>query len=258
MTTCPTVFAYIMMFSPPLQSGQLVRRYQRFLADIHLPSGEQITAHCANSGAMLGLTTPGSRVWLSHSAAPNRKYAWTLELVEADGTYVGINTSHPNRIVAAALAARQIPELAAYPHIRREAVTGQSRLDFLLTGDGLPDCYVEVKNCHLRRGALLEFPDSVTSRGAKHLRELAALARQGVRAVMLYLGQRNDCDAFAIAGDIDRGYAAAFAEARAAGVEMLCYVCTVSPEAIQITRRIEVAGVNAGDILSPNALLTGA
>ena len=232
-----------MRFPAPLASGQLVRRYKRFLADIVLTSGEQITAHCPNSGAMLGLTTPGSTVWLSHSAAPGRKYAWTWEIIRADATHVGINTSHPNRIVAAALAAGQFPELAQYAHIRREAVIGASRLDFLLTGDGLPDCYVEVKNCHLRRGDLLEFPDSVTSRGAKHLHELAALARQGVRAVMLYLGQRDDCRAFAIAGDIDPAYAAAFATAQAAGVEMLCYTCTVSPEEITVSRQLPFASL---------------
>ncbi len=162
-------------------------------------------------------------------------------MIAADDTCVGINTSHPNRIVAEALAARQIPELAAYTHIRREAVIGASRLDFLLTGAGLPDCYVEVKNCHLRRGTLLEFPDSTTSRGAKHLSELATLARQGVRAVMLYLGQRDDCQAFAIAGDIDPAYGAAFAAAQAAGVEMLCYTCTVTPEAITVHRKLPFA-----------------
>jgi len=233
-----------MHFPAPLHTGHLLRRYQRFLADVMLTTGEQVTAHCANSGAMLGLTAPGSPVWLSHTTAPNRKYAWTWELIAADGALVGINTSHPNRIVAEALAAKQFPELADYAHIKREAVIGQSRLDFLLTGSaggGLPECYVEVKNCHLRRGDLLEFPDSVTSRGAKHLRELAALAQQGVRAVMLYLGQRDDCTAFRIAGDIDPAYAAAFAEARAAGVEMLCYTCKVTPEAIQVERRLAFA-----------------
>lgn len=232
-----------MHFPAPLTAGRLLRRYQRFLADVTLDSGGTITAHCANSGAMLGLTTPGSAVWLSHSDAPGRKYAWTWELIAADGAMVGINTSHPNRIVAECLTRREIPELAAYTRIRREAVIGTSRLDFLLTGDGLPDCYVEVKNCHLRRGDRLEFPDSVTSRGAKHLHELAALARQGVRAVMLYLGQRDDCARFAVASDIDPAYGAAFAEARAAGVEVLCYCCTVSPQAITLSRPLPLTSL---------------
>jgi sugar fermentation stimulation protein A len=230
----------ITLFPASLQLGTLIRRYKRFLADITLDNGTPITAHCTNSGAMLGVQAPGSMVWVSHTPSATRKHPWTWELIQTDNTLIGINTGHPNRIVAQALAARQIPELAAYSTIRREATVGQSRLDFLLTEPGLPDCYVEVKNCHLRRGDLLEFPDSVTSRGAKHLHELATLARQGVRAVMLYLGQRNDCVAFAIAADIDPAYGAAFAEARAAGVEMLCYACDMQTSGIRISRPLPV------------------
>jgi sugar fermentation stimulation protein A len=216
----------VLPFSPPLTAGRLVQRHKRFLADVVMATGEATTAHCPNPGAMLGLATPGSHVWLSHSDAPGRKLPWTLEIVEADGEPVGINTMHPNRVVHGALNQGLVPELAGYTTIKREAAVGASRMDFLLQGDGLPDCWVEVKNCHLKRNAgLLEFPDSVTGRGAKHLGELARLAQSGQRAVMLYLGQRTDCGRFGIAGDIDPAYAAAFAAARDAGVEMLCYTC---------------------------------
>lgn len=229
----------VVVFDLPLTSGQLVRRYKRFLADVALPDGTVVTAHCPNPGAMLGLTGPGSGVWLSRSTAPGRKLPWTLEVVMEDGEPVGINTAHPNRAVGQALLQGLIPELSGYQQVQREAVTGASRLDFRLQGQGRADCWVEVKNCHLRRTpGLLEFPDSVTSRGAKHLHELARLAQSGQRAVMLYVGQRSDCTSFAVAGDIDPGYAAAFHAARGAGVEVLCYGCSVSPGGIVWGQRL--------------------
>lgn len=218
-----------MDFASPLTRGRLVKRYKRFLADVVLDGGEAVTAHVANPGAMTGLAEPGMEVWLSRSASPTRKLPWSWELVRVGEHLVGINTAHPNRLVEEALAATAIPELAAYGTVRREVRYGQrSRVDFLLTQGGLPDCYLEIKNVHLRRGTAAEFPDSVTARGTKHLAELSAMVAEGHRAVMLYVVQRGDCDRFAIAADIDPAYAAALDRARSAGVETLCYGCKIT------------------------------
>jgi sugar fermentation stimulation protein A len=225
-------------FSAPLIPATLVRRYKRFLADVVLPGGEEITAHVANPGAMTGLATPGARVFLSKSGNANRKLPYSWELVEADlgsgPELVGVNTAHPNLIAGQAIAAGKIPALAGYPSLRREVKYGQnSRVDFLLETPGQPSCYVEVKNVHLMRGrGLAEFPDSVTARGARHLDELAAMVAAGHRAVMLYLIQIGSADRFALARDIDRRYGEAFDRARAAGVEALAYRCVISVEEI--------------------------
>lgn len=232
-----------MRFPTPLIPGRLVRRYKRFLADVELPGGEVVVVHVANSGAMLGLNAPGSPVWLSLSDNPKRKLAYSLELLEADGGLVGINTSHPNRLAEEAIRAGVIPELAGYARLRREVKYGRnSRIDILLEADdGRPPAYVEVKNVHLRRGApVAEFPDCVTQRGAKHLEELADMVAAGARAVMLYLVQRMDCDHFRIAGDLDPGYEAGLARALDAGVEALCWACTISPEGIELDRPLPV------------------
>jgi sugar fermentation stimulation protein A len=227
-------------FASPLQRGRLVSRYKRFFADVVLEDGRAITAHCPNPGAMLGLKDAGLACWVSRSDDPKRKLAHTLELVEVDGALVGINTMHPNRIAAEAIAAGLIPELAGYPIIRREVKYGEnSRVDLVLEAEGKPPCFVEVKNCHLLRGGgLAEFPDSVTSRGLKHLGDLSREARSGARAVMLFVIQRTDCTAFAAAADIDAAYAAGLAQAAAAGVEVLCYDCDISLNHIRLNRRI--------------------
>ena len=185
---------------------------------------------------MTGLAMPGLPVWLSKSDDPKRKLAYSLELVELPTGIVGINTAHPNRIVGEALRARSIPELGAYDGIRPEVKYAEkSRVDFLLTAEGLPDCYLEVKNVHLVRAAgLAEFPDSVTTRGARHLADLARMVDEGHRAVMLYLLQRGDCPQFPLAADIDRAYAAAFRDARSAGVEALCHATDITSEAITL------------------------
>ncbi|MCD7059947.1 DNA/RNA nuclease SfsA [Pelagibacterium xiamenense] len=232
-----------MHFSSPLVPGTLIKRYKRFLADIKLESGECVTAHCANPGGMIGLNMPGLPVWLSKSDDPKRKLAYSLELVDLPSGPVGINTAHPNRIVAEALKAKAIAPLAHYETIRPEVKYGEkSRVDFLLTGDGLADCYLEVKNVHLvREAGLAEFPDAVTARGARHLADLAKMVREGHRAVMLYLVQRTDCTTFDLAHDIDPSYAAAFDAARAAGVEALCYTTAITREAITLAEPLPFA-----------------
>lgn len=231
-----------MRFDTPLIEGRLVKRYKRFLADIALPDGRVETAHCPNPGAMTGVADPGSRVWVSRSDNPKRKLALTLEIVEADATLVGVNTSRPNAIAEEAVRAGAIPELARYARLRREARYGQSsRIDLLLEDDARPPCYVEVKNVHLmRRPGRAEFPDSVTARGAKHLRELADQVAQGARAVQLFIVQRADCEAVSLAADIDPTYAKTFADARAAGVEALALGCAVGVEGIVAARALPV------------------
>jgi sugar fermentation stimulation protein A len=231
-----------MEFARPLVPGRLLRRYKRFLADIELASGETVTAHCANPGAMTGLNEPGLAVWLERNDDPKRKLAYAWRLVELGDHWAGIDTAAPNRIVAEALAARAIPELAPYAEIRPEVRYGQrSRVDFLLNGADLPPAYVEVKNVHLmRRPGLAEFPDSVTKRGARHLDDLASMARAGHRAVMLYVIQRTDCDRLALAADIDPAYAEAYARARDAGVEALAWICAISPAGIALDRPVPI------------------
>lgn len=235
-----------MNFSTPLVSGRLIKRYKRFLADVTLDDGTTITASCPNTGSMMGLTTPGNRVWCSTNDSPTRKYRHTLELV-GDMTFgaetvVGINTGHPNAIVAEAIAAGRIAPLKGYAELKREQKYGtNSRIDILLDDPKKGRAYVEIKNVHLVRSAgLAEFPDSVTSRGAKHLAELAAMVAEGHRAVMMFLVQRGDARRLQLADDIDPAYGAAFDAAVAAGVETLAYRCRVSAEGIEIDRKIPI------------------
>ena len=235
-----------MHFPAPLIPATLISRYKRFLADVALPSGETLTVHCANPGSMLGLAAPGARVWLSKSANPKRKLGYSWELVEVDlGSgveLVGINTSNPNALAAEAIAAGRIPELTGYGSVRREVKYGvNSRVDFLLEDAAHPPCYVEVKNVHLmRQRTLAEFPDAVTERGAKHLLELANVAGAGGRAVMLFLVQIASAQRFALARDIDPAYVAAFAKARAAGVEVLAYRCQLTCAGIEVAEPIAI------------------
>ena len=238
-----------MKFETPLIPGKLIKRYKRFLTDVELENGDVVVAHCANSGSMLSVNNPGAPVWLSPANDPKRKLKYTWELVQIGDAMVGINTQHPNKVVAEAIAAGHVPELAGYANLRREVKYGKnSRIDILLESDGNPQgadkCYVEVKNTTMRRdlspGAPAEFPDSVTARGAKHLDELSDMVREGHRAVMFYLVQRDDADSFTVAADIDPTYAERLSAAMKAGVEVLAYTCRITPDEIIVTTPVDV------------------
>lgn len=231
-----------MHFSPALIPGTLIQRYKRFLADVRLADGSVITAHCPNSGAMLGLKEPGIRVWVTpQEPSPTRKLNYRLEMVEADGVLVGVNTHRGNELVDEALKNGVIAELAAYTSVRREVKYGvNSRIDFLLEGEGLPPCYVEVKTAHLKYEGALSFPDAVTERGAKHLRELSAQVKLGARAVVIYAAQRRDATYFRLADGIDPVYAQEAARAKLAGVEFLCYIPEISEQHITLTHTLPI------------------
>lgn len=249
-----------MEFCSPLERGRLVQRYKRFFADVVLDDGREITAHCPNPGAMLGLNTPGLPAWISRSDSPTRKLVHTLELVEADGGLVGINTikrrdsrieetilglvgvntARANGIVAEAIRNGAIPELAGYQSCRAEVRYREaSRVDFLLSDPEHPSCWVEVKSVTMRRSSgLAEFPDCVTSRGSRHLTELENMARGGDRAVVLFLTQRNDCDRVTVARDIDPTFADALTRAVDAGVEVVAYGCQIDTGGISVGERL--------------------
>jgi sugar fermentation stimulation protein A len=235
-----------MRFESALIPATLARRYKRFLADVVLDSGEVTTVHVANPGAMTGLDRPLSRIWLSDSGNPLRKYPRTWELVETDfgsgPELVGVNTGQPHQLVAEAIEAGLIPELRGYASVRREVKYGEnSRIDFLLDDPAGRPCYLEVKNVHLmRQPRLAEFPDSVTERGAKHLRELAAMRANNARAILLFVIQVASADRFAVAGDIDPTYAAAFSRARMSGVEMLAWRCNVTVDGIEMAAPVPI------------------
>ena len=232
-----------MRFQTELVPATLIRRYKRFLADCTLADGREVVAHCANPGSMMGLAEPGMRIWLEPNDDPKKKlkFGWRL-VAHGSGHFTGVDTSVPNRALRAAFEAGAVPGFDGYTTVRPEQKYGEnSRIDFLLQGDGLPDAYVEVKSVTLSRTpGLAEFPDSVTARGAKHLGELARMAQAGHRAVMLYLVQRTDCDRFALAADIDPAYAAAYAHASGAGVETLCLGTHISPKGVTVAAPIPV------------------
>lgn len=225
---------------PPLLSGTLVKRYKRFFADIELESGEVITAHCPNTGPMTGISTPGSLVQVSRSDNPTRKLAYTWELIQvcdnATPTWVGVNTAMPNRITKQAIEQRMIPELEPYTDIRCEVPYGhdrKSRIDFLLTQESPQiSTYVEVKSTTWAQQALALFPDTVTTRGQKHLRELMALEPES-NAVMLYFINRGDCHFFSPGDSADPVYGQLFRQAIAQGVQVLPCRFEISPVGIR-------------------------
>ena len=233
-----------MQFYPPLEQGRLLRRYKRFLADIELASGEQLTIHCPNTGSMLNCMVEGGQVWFSRSNDPKRKLPGTWEIAETpQGRLACVNTARANQLVEEALHAGVITELNGFSALKREVPYGQekSRIDFRLD---YPQgaAFVEVKSVTLGfdGSSVAAFPDAVTQRGAKHLRELAHLARDGIRAVQLYCVNLSGIDAVRPAVEIDAGYAAALREAKAAGVEVLAYGVRVTPQEIYVERRLKV------------------
>lgn len=230
-----------MRFQTPLVPGRLIRRYKRFLADVTLADGTEVTAHCANPGSMMGLAEPGTKIWLEPNDDPKKKLKYGWRLVEHDnGHFTGVDTSVPNRALRAALVDGQVPGLPDYDTVRAEVKYGRnSRVDFLLSGSQ-GDIFVEVKSVTLsRQPGLAEFPDSVTARGLKHLQELTEVANQGGRALMLYLVQRTDAERVTIAADIDSAYAAGLTAARQAGVGVLALGCQIDPEGVTPARLLE-------------------
>jgi sugar fermentation stimulation protein A len=227
-----------MDFPAPLVPATFVRRYKRFFADVLLADGSELTAHCPNPGAMLGLNAPGLPAWLSISDNPKRKLSHTLELLEADGGLVGINTLLPNRLVAEALDEGVIPELSGYASVRREVKYGKaSRVDFLLEDPARGRCWLEVKNVHLMRTpGLAEFPDCVAARSTRHLEELAEQVSAGDRAVALFVIQRMDCEAFSACADLDPAFARGLEAAASAGVEVMAWSCEVQACGVRIVR----------------------
>ncbi|MFZ4603759.1 MAG: DNA/RNA nuclease SfsA [Caulobacterales bacterium] len=230
-----------MRFAEPLIPARLVQRYKRVLADVVFPDGAPATVHVPNTGKMLGVSDPGATVWLS-KARPGRKLGWSLHFVEADGGLVGVDTSLPNVLATEAIQAGVVSELTGYASLRREVKYGHaSRIDILLEHEGRPPCYVEVKNVHLRRaGDLAEFPDCVAARSSKHMGELADMVDAGARAVVLFVIQREDCQAFAPAADLDPTFAAALRAATARGVEVLAYACTLAIDSVELARPLAV------------------
>ncbi len=229
-----------MRFTSTLIRGTLVQRYKRFLADVRLADDEIVTAHCTNTGSMMGCKEPGSAVYISRSDNLNRKLAYTWEMIEIAGSWVGINTMHPNQLVAEAVESGIIKELSGYPTIRREVkVSAHTRLDLCLEGSS-GNCFVEVKNVTLAVDGTAAFPDAVSERGTKHLKELMRLKRQGHRAALVFVIQRGDCGTFRPADEIDSEYGRWLRKAVKAGVEALPYMAKVTPKEIILSERIAI------------------
>ncbi len=227
-----------MKFNNKLLQGTLIKRYKRFFADIKYKN-KVITAHCPNSGSMMGLLDRGNKVWFSISDNPKRKLKYTLEIIEVKNEKVGINTLFTNKIVFEALSDKKIDTLVKFKNIKREVkFSDKTRFDFFLS-DGKKKCFLEVKNVTLlRNDYVAEFPDAITSRGTKHLKELMLAKKKGYESYILYLVQREDCRSFKIANDIDQEYKNTLDEALKNGVKMLCYDCKLSNEEIKLNNQI--------------------
>lgn len=226
-----------MKFSEPLVKGILIKRYKRFLADIQLSDGMTLTAYCPNTGRMLGCAHPGSPVYLSKNPAPSRKYLYTLEMVDVQSSYVGVNTILANCLVEEALRKKKIRKVQKYSEISRETSVDEGRIDFLLS-QGEEKCYLEVKNVTMKEKDTAYFPDAVTQRGSKHLRILQRLRSNGHRAVILYLVQREDCQIFMPADHIDPLYGDTLRCAVQNGVEIMVYGTKINPSEIEITHSL--------------------
>ena len=228
-----------MKFNKKLLQGTLIKRYKRFFVDIKYKD-KIITAHCPNSGSMMGLLDKGNKVWFSKSNDPKRKLKYTLEIIEVENEKIGINTLLTNKIVFEALDNRKIKSLIKFKNIKREVrFSDKTRFDFFLSNNK-EKCFLEVKNVTLlREKKVAEFPDAITSRGTKHLNELCEAKRKGFQSYILYLIQREDCDSFKIAKDIDEKYKVTYEKALKSGVKVLCYDCKLSDEEIKINNQIK-------------------
>ncbi|AFU98647.1 DNA/RNA nuclease SfsA [Simiduia agarivorans] len=232
-----------MKFSPPLIQGHLIKRYKRFLADVMTPEGETITIHCPNTGSMRACLAPGSACWYSLSESKTRKYPHTWEIATTpDGHLAGINTHRANALVEELIRSGQVPAFAGYRELKREVKYGEgSRIDLLLSGEDLPDCYVEVKNVTLHEGdGKGYFPDAVSSRGAKHLQELMAMVAAGHRAVLFFCVQHSGISQVAAARHIDPTYADLLTQAQAAGVEVMAWRARMSAASVELTEVLPV------------------
>ena len=227
-----------MKFKERLLQGALIKRYKRFFIDIKYKN-KIITAHCPNSGSMMGLLDVGNKVWFSLSDNPKRKLKYTLEMIEVKNKKVGINTQLANKIVLEALKHKKINSLNKFNHIKTESkFSDGTRFDFLLSNNK-EKCFLEVKNVTLlRENKIAEFPDAITSRGTKHLNELCNAKKKGYQSYILYLIQRENCDSFKIAKDIDDEYKIAFSNALKSGVKVLCYDCKLNSEEIKLNKQI--------------------
>ena len=232
-----------MQFTPPLAQGRLLRRYKRFLTDVQLPDGEEVTIHCPNTGSMRNCLYEGQTVWFSISDNPKRKYSRTFELMTTpDGHFIGINTGRANSLAEEAIHQGVIKELKGYARLTREVKYGEenSRIDLLLTDEHLPDCYIEVKSCTLLEEGKGYFPDAVTTRGQKHLRELMQMVKLGHRAVLLFMVQHTGIVSVSPASHIDADYAHLLKQAISQGVEVLAYRTELSPLGAKVTDKCPV------------------
>lgn len=230
-----------MIFDPPLRPATLVLRYKRFLADVITPEGEKLTLHCANTGAMTGCATPGDTVWYSTSDSLTRKYPHSWELTETQqGEWICVNTLRANSLVKEALNQQIIPELSGYSQLRAEVKYGESRIDFLLQAEGRTNCYIEVKSVTLCQNGKGYFPDAVTVRGQKHLRELGRMAEYDQRAVLFFAVLHSGIEDVTPARHIDAHYAELLAQAQRSGVEVLCYKAQLSPEGLSLKKALAV------------------
>ncbi|MEH0874332.1 DNA/RNA nuclease SfsA [Pectobacterium cacticida] len=234
-----------MDYTPRLQPARLIKRYKRFLADIVTPEGRQLTLHCANTGAMTGCATPGDTVWYTTSDNPKRKYPHSWELTEtSQHHWICVNTLRANTLLSEALMDNRIAELSGYSVVKKEVRYGSenSRIDLLLQAPDRIDCYIEVKSVTLLQHGCGYFPDAVTLRGQKHLRELHQMVSNGKRAVLFFAVLHSGIHQVSPARHIDSRYAELFTAAQRAGVEIICYGATLCPDGISLTHRLPLLG----------------
>ena len=225
---------------PELVRGTLIKRYKRFLADVELDNGQLVTAHCPNTGSMTGCSEPGSPVYLTYHDDPKRKLNYTWQLIQMPGSLVGVNTMIPNRLVELSIRAGVVPEFQSARNVRREVSIGnRSRIDLQLINAGGRTCYIEIKNCSLVENGVAKFPDAVTARGVKHIKELERLCAQGNHSVMFYFIQRMDARSFQPADHIDPDYGAALTRATKNGVQVMAYDVHVDLNGIRLRRPVD-------------------